>query len=118
MSNLSACCKQLARLLFFSLQVAASYVNLGGLLKALGRQREALPYFMKALDIRERAFGPEHPDVSGAQLCLAELLKDLGRWGASCKWLSRALHGNSVLTAQDLGAICMAAQCLTDLMLE
>ena len=75
------------RLLVSPLQVAASYVNLGGLLKALGRQREALPYFMKALDIRERAFGPEHPDVSGAQLCLAELLKDLGRWDAACLWM-------------------------------
>lgn len=60
-------------------QVAASYLNLAGLLKSLDRQREALPYFRKALDIRERAYGPEHPDVSAAQLMLAELLKDLGR---------------------------------------
>ena len=100
--------------------MAASYVNLGGLLKALGRQREALPYFMKALDIRERAFGPEHPDVSGAQLCLAELLKDLGRWAAADTQLStsRILHGDSVLTAQHLGATCIARQCLADLGLE
>ncbi len=73
---------------------------------------------MKALDIRERAFGPEHPDVSGAQLCLAELLKDLGRWGAACTRLSCSLHGNPVLSAQDTGVICMAEQCLTDLVLE
>ena len=85
-------------LLLPSLQVAASYVNLGGLLKALGRQREALPYFMKALDIRERAFGPEHPDVSGAQLCLAELLKDLGRW---------MLPASGFVPL----AFCMATQC-------
>ena len=74
----------------FSLQMAASYVNLGGLLKALGRQREALPYFMKALDIRERDFGSEHPDASGAQLCLAELLQDSGRWDAACTLLHSA----------------------------
>ena len=61
------------------LQVAASYVNLAGLLKSENRLAEALPYFNKALDIRERAYGPDHPDVSAAQISLAELLKDLGK---------------------------------------
>ncbi len=60
-------------------QVAASYVNLAGLLKSENRLMEALPYFNKALDIRERAYGPDHPDVSAAQISLAELLKDLGK---------------------------------------
>ena len=40
---------------------------------------EALPYFNMALDIRERAYGPDHPDVSAAQISLAELLRDLGK---------------------------------------
>ena len=62
-----------------SLQVSASYLNLAGLLKGLDRQREALPYYRKALDIRERAYGPEHPDVSQAQLMLADALRDVGR---------------------------------------
>lgn len=64
---------------FCYLQVAASYVNLAGLLKSENRLMEALPYFNKALDIRERAYGPDHPDVSAAQISLAELLKDLGK---------------------------------------
>ncbi len=63
----------------FLCQVAASYVNLAGLLKSENRLMEALPYFNKALDIRERAYGPDHPDVSAAQISLAELLKDLGK---------------------------------------
>ena len=60
-------------------QVAASYVNLAGLLKSENRLMEALPYFNMALDIRERAYGPDHPDVSAAQISLAELLRDLGK---------------------------------------
>ena len=54
-------------------------MNLAGLLKSANRLAEALPYFNKALDIRERAYGPDHPDVSAAQISLAELLKDLGK---------------------------------------
>ena len=69
-----SCCHQHGHL-----QVAASYVNLAGLLKSENRLAEALPYFNKALDIRERAYGPDHPDVSAAQISLAELLKDLGK---------------------------------------
>ena len=66
-------------MLGWCVQVAASYVNLAGLLKSENRLMEALPYFNKALDIRERAYGPDHPDVSAAQISLAELLKDLGK---------------------------------------
>lgn len=59
--------------------MAASYANLAGMLRSLGRAAEALPFQRKALDIKSRALPANHPELAAAQLSLAELLKDLGQ---------------------------------------
>lgn len=61
------------------LQVAASYINLAGLLRSMNRLSEALPFARKALEVKIRTHPAKHPEVAAAQLALAELLKDLAQ---------------------------------------
>lgn len=62
------------------MQVAGSYAALSALLRASGRRAEALTYAQVALEAKQRAFGPQHAEVAGSMLHLADLLRDLGRW--------------------------------------
>ena len=62
-----------------SCQVASSYASLSALLRTAGRRTEALTYAQVALEAKQRAFGPQHAEVAGAMLHLADLLRDLGR---------------------------------------
>ena len=61
------------------LQVAASYMNLAGLLKMMGRLSEALPFARKALEIKTRTHPVHHLELAASQLALAELLHDLAQ---------------------------------------
>ncbi len=50
--------------------------NLAGLYDDQGRYAEAEPLYKRSLAIREKALGPDHPDVATALNNLAELYKD------------------------------------------
>ena len=53
--------------------------NLAGLYRAQGRHGEAEPLYKRALDIREKALGPEHPLVALNLEIYAALLRKMGR---------------------------------------
>ena len=44
-------------------RLATTLNNLGEVYRAQGRYAEAEPLYKRALAIREKALGPEHPDV-------------------------------------------------------
>ena len=54
--------------------------NLAGLYQAQGRYAEAEPLYRRSLAIREKALGPEHPDVGAALNNLAVLYRAQGRY--------------------------------------
>jgi CHAT domain-containing protein len=60
-------------------------------LSAQGRYTEAEPLFKRALEIRERALGPVHPDVASSLNRLAELYNAQGRFAEAGPLLERAL---------------------------
>jgi hypothetical protein len=60
-------------------QVAASYAALGRLLSSAGRRPEALSYARVALEAKQRAFPPQHPEIAAALLALADILRDDAR---------------------------------------
>jgi tetratricopeptide (TPR) repeat protein len=62
--------------------VATSLNNLALLYRDQGRYEEAEPRFQRALEIREKALGPEHPDVAQSLNNLAGLYHDQGRYEA------------------------------------
>ena len=55
------------------------------------RYEEAEPLFQRALAIREKALGPEHPDVATSLNNLAELYRTQGRYEEAEPLLQRAL---------------------------
>lgn len=61
------------------MQVAGSYAALASLLRGAGRRGEALTYARVALEAKERAFPPGHPEVAAALLALADTLRDHAR---------------------------------------
>ena len=73
--------------------MATSLNNLAVLYHAQGKYAEAEPLYRRALGIREKALGPEHPDVATSLNNLAELYRPRGntprpsrstsgRWGS------------------------------------
>jgi hypothetical protein len=57
-------------------QVAATYASLVPLLRSQMRQPEALGYSQRALNIKDRALPPGHPEIAAACLSHADLLRD------------------------------------------
>ena len=57
----------------------------------LGYYQEAEPLLQRALDIREKALGPEHPDVADSLNNLAVLYHDQGKYGEAEPLYQRAL---------------------------
>ncbi len=53
--------------------------NLGGLMHAAGRYREAEPYARASVEVRERAYGPEHYELCINLNNLAALHDDRGQ---------------------------------------
>ena len=49
-----------------SLDVAASYNNIGNVYDSQGKYEEALEYYQKDLDITVRLVGQDHPDVANS----------------------------------------------------
>ena len=65
--------------------------NLGQLLDAKARFAEAEPLMRRALDIDEKSFGPEHPNVASRLNNLAQLLQDTNRLAEAEPLMRRAL---------------------------
>jgi tetratricopeptide (TPR) repeat protein len=61
------------------------------LLQATNRLGEAEPLMRRALDIDERAYGPDHPNVARDLNNLALLLQDTNRLGEAEPLMRRAL---------------------------
>jgi hypothetical protein len=58
-----------------SASAAASYNNVASSLDARGRSAEAEPLYRKALEIRERVLGPDHPDTAVVRGNLDEVIR-------------------------------------------
>ena len=71
--------------------MALALNNLATLYKSQGRYAEAEPLLKRALAIRERALGLDHPDVGLAHNNLAELYRQQGRYAEAEPLLKRAL---------------------------
>jgi len=56
-----------------------------------GRYQDALPLAQRALEIREKALGPEHPDTAGSLNNLALLYQDMGAYDKALPLYQRAL---------------------------
>ncbi len=59
--------------------MATSLNNLAKLYRAQGRYAEAEPLYKRSLAIREKALGPEHPNVATSLENYANLLRETGR---------------------------------------
>lgn len=56
-----------------SLEVASTWLNLGGVLRAAGKLEEAEEACRQCLGIRERQLGLQHTDTAAAQIGKASL---------------------------------------------
>ncbi|MEI6848255.1 MAG: tetratricopeptide repeat protein [Chlorobiaceae bacterium] len=66
--------------------------NLGLLLKTQGKDAEAEPMFRRALEIDEKAYGKDHPEIATDLNNLATLLKDQGKYAEAEPLYRRALE--------------------------
>ena len=72
-------------------QLVESLHSLAELYKAQGRYAEAEPLYQRALGIREKVLGPEHPAVATILNNLAELYRTQGRYAQAEPLYKRAL---------------------------
>src|SRR5262249_1004110 len=70
---------------------ALSLNNLGELYHAQGRYSDAEPLYKRSLATREKALGPDHPDVAVSLNNLAELYRTQGRYSDAEPLWKRAL---------------------------
>jgi tetratricopeptide (TPR) repeat protein len=68
----------------------AAFLDLGVLLGEAGRLDDARKFLESALEHRERAFGPDHPEVKAALDALAKLYVDAGDYVAAKPLLERS----------------------------
>lgn len=73
------------------IDTAASCNDIGALLKRLGRQKEALPYYTRALAIRKQVLGPDHPHTMESCGEVGYSLKQLGRHQDALQYYTQAL---------------------------
>ena len=71
--------------------LASFDIMIGFLLQAMGDLPAARPYYERALAVRERVLGPEHPDTAAGLNNLGALLVELGRVDEGRPFLERAL---------------------------
>ena len=64
--------------------------NLAGLYRDQGKYAQAEPLYQRALAIREKALGPEHPDTATSLENYALLLRKTGRSAEAAKLEARA----------------------------
>jgi tetratricopeptide (TPR) repeat protein len=72
--------------------VAGSLNNLANIYSDLGDYQKAEPLYKRALEIREKVLGPDHPDVSDSLNNLANLYSDLGHYQRAEPLYKRALE--------------------------
>ena len=72
--------------------MAATLNNLAVLYGKRGKFKEALPMCKRALGIREKVLGPEHPDVAKQLNNLALLCQNQGKYNEVEQYYERALH--------------------------
>ena len=65
--------------------------NLAGLYYTQGRYAEAEPLYKRALAIREKTLGPDHPDVANSLNNLAGLYQDQRRYADAESLYKRTL---------------------------
>ncbi len=70
--------------------MATSLNNLAELYRAQGRYAEAGPLHQRALAIREKALGPDHPHVAQSLENYAALLRKTGRSAEATRMEARA----------------------------
>ncbi len=72
--------------------LAASVNNtIGGVHQARGALDEALPHYERALEISERAFGAEHPEVAKTLTNIATVYQELAQYDRALPVFARAL---------------------------
>jgi CHAT domain-containing protein/tetratricopeptide (TPR) repeat protein len=74
-----------------SAPLASCLNSLAGLYMAQRRHAEAEPLFRRSLAIREKYFGPEHPDVAGSLASIASLYWEQGRYAEAEPLFRRSL---------------------------
>ncbi len=78
---------------------ATRLASLGAVHQDLGDKAQALPLLQRSLELRERAFGPDHPEVATAVNDLGNLLGSLGEYTEARPLLERAM----ILRERSLG---------------
>ena len=71
--------------------MATSLNNLAGSMNAQGQYAEAEPLYQRALDIWEKALGPEHPHVAASLNNLAEFYRAQGQYAKAEPLYQRSL---------------------------
>ena len=80
---------------------AVLHNNLGSALQQLRRFPEAVTHFERAIEIRQRALGPEHAEVASVLANLGGLLGDMGQGPRAVATLRRALTLQERLLGRD-----------------
>ncbi len=74
------------------LELAASLNNLGSVLQELGEARKALPYYERALAMKERLYNKkDHPDLAASLNSMGAALRSVGEAGKALPYYERAL---------------------------
>lgn len=71
-------------------RLTATRKNLADLYYAQGNYAEAAPLYRRSLEIAEKAFGAEHPNVATSIENYAALLGEMGREDEAADWEARA----------------------------
>lgn len=77
-----------------SLRLSATLSNLGNILSDLDRHDDALAHLRRALEIRERRLGPEHPRTADTMAAISRALFSLGRFDEALEFSEQALEIN------------------------
>jgi tetratricopeptide (TPR) repeat protein len=64
---------------------------MAGLLQSQGKYEDALPLYQRALAIREKALGPDHPKTATSLNNMAELLRSQAKYEDALPLYQRAL---------------------------
>ena len=85
--------------------LATTLNNLAALQLRRGHPEAAEPHYRRALELRQRALGPQHPDVAFSLTELATLCHGLGRLDEAIDLYTRALAIEEVASADDPGRL-------------
>lgn len=93
------------------------FSNFGGLLGNLGEPEDALRMHERAMDIRRRLLGVDHPDVAASLANIAGCLKDLKRHEEALDMMDRALKVYREMDPPGLLQITILQNNIADLLL-